>query len=82
MNLILILELKSAAIEIRLSLDVFNSMLSRYKKVSVNLVIRPLKFSMWRQKKKKKKNLNWPMENNLIYQHMHYVNPQREESKR
>ena len=81
MNLILILELKNAAIEIKLSLDVFNSMLSRYKKVSVNLVIRPLKFSSVKTEKKKQK-LNWPMENNLIYQHMHYVNPQREESKR
>ena len=65
MNLILILELKSAAIEIRLSLDVFNSMLSRYKKVSVNLVIRPLKFSMWRQKKKKKTELTYGEQSNI-----------------
>lgn len=55
MNLVLILELKSAAIEIKLSLDVFNSMLRKYKKVSLNLVIRPLKFSSVNRKKKKNK---------------------------
>ena len=54
MNLVLILELKSAAIEIKLSLDVFNSMFRRYKKVSLNLVLRPLKFSSVNRKKKTK----------------------------
>ena len=52
MNLLLILELNSAAIEIKLSLDVFNSMLNRYKKVSMKLMIRPLKFFNVRTEKK------------------------------
>lgn len=65
MNLILILELKNAAIEIKLSLDVFNSMLSRYKKVSVNLVIRPLKFSSVKTEKKKKTELTYGEQSNI-----------------
>ena len=79
MNLILILELKNAAIEIKLSLDVFNSMLSRYKKVSVNLVIRPLKFSSVKTEKKKTKTELTYGEQSNIPTHALCESPKRRE---